>query len=122
MRRVLTALAAAAALSAAPAWAQGTGKVEVLWLGQATFKITSPTGKVIVIDPWLKTNPKTPAAFKDLKALGKVDVVLVTHAHFDHVADAAELAKLNDTKLYMPPGLGSTMASLRPADRPDVHR
>lgn len=112
MRRFLTALAAAAALTTAPAFAQGTGKVEVLWLGQATFKITSPTGKVIVIDPWLKTNPKTPAAFKDLKALGKVDVVLVTHAHFDHVADAAELAKLNDTKLYMPPGLGGTMASL----------
>ena len=112
MRRFLSALAAAAALATAPAHAQGTGKVEVLWLGQATFKITSPTGKVIVIDPWLKTNPKTPAAFKDLKALGKVDVVLVTHAHFDHVADAAELAKLNDTKLYMPPGLGGTMASL----------
>ena len=48
MRRFLSALAAAAALATAPAHAQGTGKVEVLWLGQATFKITSPTGKVIV--------------------------------------------------------------------------
>ena len=37
------------------------GKVEVLWLGQATFKITTPSGKVIVTDPFLTGNPKTPA-------------------------------------------------------------
>ena len=41
------------------------GKTEVLWLGQATTRITTPGGKVIVIDPWLKTNPKTPANWKD---------------------------------------------------------
>ena len=103
---------AAAALFSTAAIAQASGKTEVLWLGQAAFKITSPGGKVIVIDPWLKTNPKTPAAFKDLAALGKVDVVLVTHAHFDHVADAAELATLNKVKLYAPPGLGGTMTAL----------
>jgi L-ascorbate metabolism protein UlaG (beta-lactamase superfamily) len=112
MRRFLSTLAAAAAAFTMPAWAQGSGKVEVLWLGQAAFKITSPTGKVIVIDPWLKTNPKTPEAFKKLEALGKVDVVLVTHAHFDHVADAAELATLNKVKLYAPPGLGATLTNL----------
>lgn len=94
------------------------GKTEVLWLGQAAFKITTPGGKVIVIDPWLKTNPKTPAEYKDLKALGKVDVVLVTHAHFDHVADAAELAKMNKARLYAPPGLSGTLVTIGeiPAD------
>lgn len=95
------------------------GKTEVLWLGQAAFKITTPGGKVIVIDPWLKTNPKTPPQYKDLSALGKVDVVLVTHAHFDHVADAAELAKLNNVSLYAPPGLSGTLTALGeiPADK-----
>ena len=102
---------AAAATLATTAWAQ-QGKTEVLWLGQAAFKITTPGGKVIVIDPWLKTNPKTPAAFKDLAALGKVDVVLVTHAHFDHVADAPDLAKLNKVPLYAPPGLNATLVAL----------
>ncbi|MBI3370451.1 MAG: metal-dependent hydrolase [Betaproteobacteria bacterium] len=97
---------------AAAAQAQAGKKVEVLWLGQAAFRITTPGGKVIVIDPWLKTNPKTPAQFKDLAALGKVDLVLVTHAHFDHVADAAELAKLNKAKLYAPPGLSGTLTTL----------
>ena len=102
---------------AAVAHAQ-SGKLEVLWLGQAAFRITTPGGKVIVIDPWLKTNPKTPAQYKDLSALGKVDVVLVTHAHFDHVADAAELAKLNKVRLYAPPGLSGTLTAIGeiPAD------
>ena len=64
-----------------------SGKVEVLWLGQAAFKITTTTGKVIVIDPFLTNNPKTPADYKDLAKLGKVDLILVTHGHGDHVGD-----------------------------------
>jgi L-ascorbate metabolism protein UlaG (beta-lactamase superfamily) len=69
-------------------------QVEVLWLGHATFRITSTTGKVIVIDPFLKKNLRTPAKYKDLAALGKVDLILVTHGHGDHVADLGELASL----------------------------
>jgi glyoxylase-like metal-dependent hydrolase (beta-lactamase superfamily II) len=61
------------------------GKTEVLWLGQAATRITTPGGKVIVIDPWLTGNPKTPPAFKQLSALGKVDMILLTHAHGDHL-------------------------------------
>jgi len=115
MKKILFALALA--LVTGSALAQ-SGKVEVLWLGQSAFKITTPGGKVIVIDPWLKTNPKTPAAFKNLAALGKVDVVLVTHAHFDHSADAAELAKMHKVRLYAPPGLSGTLVTIGeiPAD------
>ena len=60
-------------------------QIEVLWLGHSTFRITSTTGKVIVIDPFLKKNPRAPAKYKDLAALGKVDLILVTHGHPDHV-------------------------------------
>ncbi len=70
------------------------GKVEVLWLGHSTTRITSTTGKVIVIDPFLKKNPKTPLKYKDLTALGKVDLILVTHGHGDHTKDLGELARL----------------------------
>jgi L-ascorbate metabolism protein UlaG (beta-lactamase superfamily) len=69
-------------------------QVEVLWLGHGTFRFTSPGGKVIVIDPFLKKNARTPAKYKDLAALGKVDLILVTHGHQDHIADLPELAKL----------------------------
>jgi L-ascorbate metabolism protein UlaG (beta-lactamase superfamily) len=73
------------------AWAE---QVELLWLGHATVRITSTTGKVIVIDPFLKKNPKTPEKYRDLKALGKVDLILVTHGHQDHSRDLGELARL----------------------------
>jgi L-ascorbate metabolism protein UlaG (beta-lactamase superfamily) len=73
--------------------------VEVLWLGHATTRITSVAGKVIVIDPFLRKNPKTPAKYRDLKALGNVDLILVTHGHSDHIADLTALVKLTDAKV-----------------------
>ena len=82
----LTAGSLTFALAADSAWAQ-TAKAEVHWLGQATTKITTLTGKVIVIDPFLTGNPKTPPQHKNLDALGKVDVILVTHGHGDHTGD-----------------------------------
>lgn len=110
--RPLTHAQPAPVVRAMPPGQLAAGKTEVLWLGQATTRITTPGGKVIVIDPWLKTNPKTPAAFKELSALGKVDMILVTHAHFDHFADAPELAKLHNAPMYGPAGLNQTVAAL----------
>ena len=88
------------------------GKVTVQWFGQSAFKITSVGGKVILIDPFLTKNPKTPAEHKDLAALGKVDLVLVTHAHGDHVGDGPALAKTHQAPLYGPAGLNDTLVAL----------
>ena len=88
----LTAGALSVSLATDRAWAQ-TAKTEVHWLGQAATKITTLTGKVIVIDPFLTNNPKTPQQYKNLDALGKVDVILVTHGHGDHTGDVSELAR-----------------------------
>jgi len=90
----------------------GAGKVTVQWLGQAAFKITTVNGKVIVIDPYLTANPKTPDAYKKLDALGKVDLILVTHGHLDHYLDAPALAKLNNAPLWAPAGLAQSMQTL----------
>jgi L-ascorbate metabolism protein UlaG (beta-lactamase superfamily) len=109
MMRLLWALTLA--LATGTTFAQ-SGKTEVLWLGQSAFRVTTPGGKVIVIDPWLRSNPKTPPAFKELTALGKVDLILVTHAHFDHFTDAPDLAKLNDAPMYTAAGLGNTVVTL----------
>ena len=107
----LRALTAMLALCSPTVFAQN-GKTEVLWLGQAATRITTPTGKVIMIDPWLTTNPKTPAGYKVLEAVGKVDLILVTHAHFDHFADAPALAKMNTAPMYGPAGMNQTVAAL----------
>ena len=88
------------------------GKIGVLWLGQSAFKITTPTGKVIVIDPYLTANPKTPEPYKKLEALGKVDLILVTHGHLDHYLDAPALAKLTGAPLWAPAGLAQSMQTL----------
>jgi L-ascorbate metabolism protein UlaG (beta-lactamase superfamily) len=87
--------------------AQST-QLEVQWLGHATVKITSVAGKVIIIDPFLKNNPKTPIEFKDLKALGKVDLILVTHGHGDHTRDLKELASLTGAKIVAPFGFAKS--------------
>jgi len=92
--------------------AQQSGKLEVLWLGQAAFKLTSPGGKVIVLDPFLVNNPKTPAEYKNLDKLGKVDLILVTHGHGDHVGDVKELAAKTNAKVYGPAGLIQTLIDL----------
>jgi hypothetical protein len=52
-------------VTSAPPAAAARG-VELVWLGQAAFKITAPGGQVIVTDPWLRTNPLTPPEYKRL--------------------------------------------------------
>ena len=85
---------------------------EVQWFGQAAFKITTPGGKVILIDPFITKNPVTPEAHKDLAALGTVDLILVTHGHGDHVGDTAKIAKLTGAKVAMNADMGQTFKTL----------
>lgn len=87
-------------------------KTEVLWLGQSATRITTPGGKVTLIDPFLTKNPKTPEKWKNLDELGKIDLILVTHAHGDHLGDAPELAKKHNVPLYAPAGLNDSLRAL----------
>lgn len=97
---------------AAPQLAAQTPQTTVQWFGQAAFKVTSPKGTVVMIDPFLTRNPKTPAEHKDLSKLGKVDLILVTHGHGDHFGDTAQLAKMTGAKVGMNADMGSTVQSL----------
>jgi len=65
------------------------------WLGHASFRIDSPGGKRIYVDPWLG-NPKCPESEKSPE---RADIVAVTHAHFDHIADVVGLGKRFTPKL-----------------------
>ena len=95
---------------------------QLTWYGQSAFKIVTPTGKVLLIDPWL-SNPvfekakeeivgllpasvgfffevfAGQAAKEEIAALRQVDLILVTHGHSDHVGDAVEIGKKTGAKL-----------------------
>jgi L-ascorbate metabolism protein UlaG (beta-lactamase superfamily) len=60
------------------------------WLGHASFRLDSPGGKRIYVDPWLNGNPKCPEAETTPE---RVDVIALTHGHGDHVGDTVDLAK-----------------------------
>ncbi len=73
---------------------------KLTWLGHAAFRITTPSGKIIVVDPWILTNPMCP---ESLKKLDRIDTMLVTHGHFDHIADAVELGKQHKPQIVAIP-------------------
>jgi L-ascorbate metabolism protein UlaG (beta-lactamase superfamily) len=67
-------------------------QAEITWYGQSAFRVVTPGGKVLLVDPWI-TNPANPKGKKNLEELKKVDLILVTHGHFDHVGNTVEIAK-----------------------------
>jgi L-ascorbate metabolism protein UlaG (beta-lactamase superfamily) len=108
-RSALRTLTLAIAL-AAPALALAQGSTKIHWYGQAAFKITTPSGGVILIDPWLKapTNPDKESIAK----LTRVDYILITHGHWDHTVDAVEIGKKTGAILVAPYGLQMNMKSV----------
>jgi L-ascorbate metabolism protein UlaG (beta-lactamase superfamily) len=89
-------------------------ETKVRWFGHAAFSITTPRGKVLLIDPWL-SNPSNPEA-KDghdpLASVPKVDYILITHGHRDHVGDAVEIAKKTGAALVCNPELAGNLVKL----------
>lgn len=65
---------------------------QIRWFGHAAFEVITPSGKVLLIDPWI-TNPANPKGKEDLAQIDKADYILISHGHFDHVGDAVTIAK-----------------------------
>lgn len=83
---------------------------ELKFYGQSAFKITTPQGNVVLIDPWLK-NPKLADAEAELRALERVDVICLTHGHSDHVGETVEIARKTKAKLICTADLAPAMAA-----------
>lgn len=89
-------------------------ETKIKWFGHSAFSITTPKGKVLLIDPWLK-NPSNPEA-KDgtdpMASVPRADYILLTHGHRDHVGDAAEIAKAKHATLICNPELAGNLVKL----------
>jgi len=102
---VLIALALGGIADAAP--------TKVTWHGHAAFEIVTPRGAVLLLDPWLG-NPQNPAAQggkNPLDAVTKVDYILLTHGHFDHVGEAVAIGKKTGAKLVSGFELGNQLVN-----------
>lgn len=81
---------------------------ELTWYGHAAFKLTTPSGKILLIDPWI-TNPANKNGKENLSKINKADLILITHGHFDHVGDSVAIAKKTGAKLVSTFDLGNSL-------------
>jgi L-ascorbate metabolism protein UlaG (beta-lactamase superfamily) len=81
--------------------------IKLTWLGHATFRIEAPASKIVIIDPWVMGNPACPESEKNVK---KVDILLCTHGHGDHIGDAVEIGKKHSPKVVGMPELVGWLA------------
>ena len=61
----------------------------ITWLGHSSFRLRTPGGKEVLLDPWYTGNPAFPAGARPKAA----DLILISHGHSDHIGDAAAMAK-----------------------------
>jgi L-ascorbate metabolism protein UlaG (beta-lactamase superfamily) len=114
MSRPYLATAIVILLVAATAGQIHAQDTRVHWFGHAAFAVTTPKGKVLLIDPWLRNpvNPDVKAGKDPLASMTKIDYILITHGHRDHVGDAVEIAKATGAALISNPELASNLVKL----------
>lgn len=98
MNKLTVVLIAFATFLILPFSSAASSTTDITWYGHSAFKVTTPSGKVLLIDPWL-ANPANPKGKEILANLDKADQILVTHAHGDHIGNSVEIAKKTGAKL-----------------------
>jgi L-ascorbate metabolism protein UlaG (beta-lactamase superfamily) len=71
-------------------------QVKFTWIGHGTWKVRTAAGKDMLIDPWVMTNPVAP---EHLKTVDRLDIMVITHGHADHVSDAVAIAKATSPRI-----------------------
>jgi L-ascorbate metabolism protein UlaG (beta-lactamase superfamily) len=89
------------------------------WLGHSAFRVESPGGKRIYVDPFLNGNPKCPEGEQQPE---RVDMIAVTHAHGDHVGDTVELAEKHSCPVVAPVELSDWLSKRGVAETHDPNK
>jgi L-ascorbate metabolism protein UlaG (beta-lactamase superfamily) len=91
------------------------GKICITWIGHASFLIQTPEHSVL-IDPnwakWLKVIKRIKHPGIELRDLPAIDLVLVTHAHFDHLDRRTLRAIACDQPIAVPEHVGNLVHDL----------
>jgi L-ascorbate metabolism protein UlaG (beta-lactamase superfamily) len=92
---------------------------KLTWLGHSAFRVESPGGKRIYVDPFLHGNPKCPENELEPE---RVDIIAITHAHGDHVGDTVDLAKKHSCAVVAPVELSDWLSNQGVAETHDPNK
>src|SRR6266508_1914209 len=88
--------------------AANAGLVRITYLGQSTFRFTTPESRTVLIDPWTVGNPLCPPEEERVR---EVDLILITHGHHDHLGDVFTIARELSPKIVTIVELGKWLGS-----------
>jgi L-ascorbate metabolism protein UlaG (beta-lactamase superfamily) len=108
LKRLFTVASAFSAVLLCTAALAAQPVTKVTWLGHSAFKVVTPSGKVLFLDPWV-ANPANKQGAEALAGIDKADLVLVTHGHGDHVGNSNEIATKTGANLVATFDLGKAM-------------
>ncbi len=77
-------------------------RIRITWLGHGSTKVEG-NGKTLFLDPWIEDNPACPITMDQIK---DVDVICVTHGHYDHLGDSIDIAKKTGARIVCSPEIG----------------
>jgi len=91
----------------------------ITWLGHATLLVSTSAGVRVIVDPWIEGNPASPDGLGDL---GPLDVIAVTHGHFDHIGSVVPLAAATGARVLCVPELAAYFRSLDVANVDEMNK